>query len=65
MAEVNEMTEKELLYLEDALGHEQYFAAHCNEMANKLQDPDLQHCVKQYADRHQQLVAEFRQLLDQ
>ena len=59
------MTEKELLYLEDALGHEQYLAAHCTEMANKLQDPDLQRSAKQYADRHQQLFAEFRQLLDQ
>ena len=29
------MTSKELLYVEDALGHEQYFQTKCNEIIRK------------------------------
>lgn len=32
------MTEKELLYVEDALGHEQYFQTQCQDAAGRLQD---------------------------
>ena len=35
------MTEKELLYVEDALGHEQYFQTACQNTTNQLQDGDL------------------------
>ena len=39
------MTTKELLYVEDALGHEQYFQTKCRELAGQLQDADLKSCV--------------------
>ena len=39
------MTTKELLYLEDALGHEKYFQTKCNETANQIQDADLKACA--------------------
>ena len=32
------MTEKELLYVEDALGHEQYFQTQCRDAAGRLQE---------------------------
>lgn len=42
------MTTKELLYVEDALGHEKYFQTKCNETANQIQDADLKACVQQW-----------------
>ena len=35
------MTSKELLYVEDALGHEKYFQTKCNEAAQQIQDETL------------------------
>ena len=61
--EVNRMTNKELLYVEDALGHEQYFQTRCNEVANQLQDAELKMCVQQIAQKHQQLFQSFYGLL--
>ncbi|MBP0973328.1 MAG: hypothetical protein J5851_05410 [Oscillospiraceae bacterium] len=49
------MTSKELLYLEDALGHEKFFQTKCNEAMNALQDEHLRSCVQQMAQKHQQI----------
>ena len=57
------MTTKELLYLEDALGHEKYFQTKCNETANQIQDADLNACVQQKAQKHQQIIQSFYGLL--
>ena len=57
------MTAKELLYLEDALGHEQYFQKKCNEAVNQLQDSDLKECVEQLVQNHEQLFKNFYDLL--
>ncbi len=57
------MTNKELLYVEDALGHEQYFQTRCNEVMNQMQDADLKMCVQQMAQRHSQLFQSFYGLL--
>ena len=35
------MTNKELLYVEDVLGHEKHFQSQCRETARQLQDPEL------------------------
>ena len=43
------MTSKELLYVEDALGHEKYFQTKCNEAAQQIQDETLKQCVMQMA----------------
>ena len=53
------MTTKELLYVEDALGHEKYFQTKCNETANQIQDADLKACVQQMAQKHQQIFQNF------
>ena len=36
------MSPKELLYIEDALGHTQFLMAQCREAASRLTDPVLQ-----------------------
>ena len=35
------MSPKELNYIEDALGHEQFLKTQCQEAAQNLQDPQL------------------------
>ena len=57
------MTTKELLYVEDALGHEQYFKTKCQEVANQLQDTELKDCVMQMQKKHEQLFQSFYNLL--
>lgn len=57
------MTTKELLYVEDALGHEKYFQSQCKEVANQLQDADLKSYVEQLAQKHQQIFQSFYGLL--
>ncbi len=57
------MTSKELLYVEDALGHEQYFQTKCRETANQIQDANLRSCVEQLEKQHQKLFQSFYNLL--
>ena len=46
------MSPKELLYIEDALGHEKQIKATCQDSAAKLEDQALAAFVKSVADRH-------------
>ena len=57
------MTPKELLYVEDALGHEQFFQTKCQETANQLQDPELRSCVLQMAKTHEKIFQNLYGLL--
>ena len=57
------MTTKELLYVEDALGHAQYFQNKCVETAHQIQDAYLRSCVEQMAKQHQQIFQNFYGLL--
>lgn len=57
------MTTKELLYVEDALGHEQYFQTQCKQTASQLQDAQLKTLVEQMAQSHQQIFQNFYGLL--
>ncbi len=57
------MTSKELLYVEDALGHEKYFQTKCSEAAVQIQDEELKQCVMQMAEKHRQLFRTFYGLL--
>lgn len=57
------MTTKELLYLEDALGHEKYFQTKCNEVMTQMQDPQLKNSVSDMAQKHQQIFQSFYSLL--
>lgn len=57
------MTPKELLYVEDALGHEQFFQTKCQETANQLKDADLRACVMQMAETHKKIFQNLYGLL--
>ena len=58
------MTSKELLYVEDALGHEQFFQTKCRETASQLQDECLKRCVEQMAQQHEQIFSSLYGLLN-
>lgn len=53
------MSPKELLYIEDALGHEQFFMTQCQEAVEKLQDSELKQCAQQMYNKHQQIFTNF------
>ena len=58
------MTSKELLYVEDALGHEQYFQTKCCEIQEQLSDSTLRNSVSDMQKKHQQIFTSFLNLLD-
>ncbi len=58
------MTSKELLYVEDALGHEQYFQTKCSEAQQQLQDSTLKNTVSDMQQKHQQIFNSFMNLLN-
>lgn len=49
------MSPKELLYIEDALGHEEFCITQCKDAASSLQDPKLQQCAQEMMQKHQQI----------
>mgnify|MGYP004699387459 CR=1 FL=1 len=57
------MSPKELLYIEDALGHETFLKTQCQQAAQNLQDPELKQYAQQLADQHQQLFKRFYNLV--
>ena len=57
------ITEKELLYVQDALGHEQYFQTQCRETSSKIQDPELKHCIEDMSNKHREIFNSFYGLL--
>ncbi len=57
------MTTKELLYIEDALGHEQFLQTKCKETAQQVQDPELRGFLEQMASKRQELFGQFYQLV--
>ena len=57
------MSPKELLYIEDALGHAKFMQTKCQETAQQLQDAELKNCVQQMATKHQDLFYQFYQLV--
>lgn len=57
------MTDKELLYIEDALGHEQYFQTKCQQTVQSLSDMELKRCVEEISQRHAQIYRQMYSLL--
>ena len=53
------MSPKELLYIEDALGHTQFLTTQCREAANTLSDPVLRRQAQNLADSNQKLFDRF------
>ena len=57
------MTNKELLYIEDALGHEKYFKEKCQECSSQLSDGELKNFVTDLTQQHSTIFNEFYHLL--
>ncbi|MBR1456267.1 MAG: hypothetical protein IJ594_03790 [Oscillospiraceae bacterium] len=53
------MSPKELLYVEDALGHTQFLMNQCRTAASQLSDPALRGQAQQLANANQKLFAQF------
>ena len=57
------MTNKELLYVEDALGHEQFMQKCCMDASSQLQDQNLSNYLKELEQTHTDLLNKFLNLL--
>ena len=57
------MSPKELMYIEDALSHEQFMVTQFRQAEQALQDPALKQCVRQLLNEHQQLFQKLYQLV--
>ena len=57
------MSPKELNYIEDALGHEQFLKTQGQEAIQNLQDPTLKNQVQQMTQKHQQIFDNFYNLV--
>ncbi len=57
------MSSKELLYIEDALGHAEYLAKQCQDAVNTLQDPQLKAQAQQWVDKNRQIFGKFYALV--
>lgn len=57
------MTSKELLYVEDALGHAQYFQTKCKQTASQIQDGELSNYVQDLANKQKDIFQNFYNLL--
>ena len=58
------MTPKELLYIEDALGHEKQLKTLCSDLAMQLQDGELKNFVSGLACKHDDSITKFYSLLN-
>jgi len=57
------MTPKELLYVEDALGHTKQIKTVCTDFSNQLSDTELSNFVQDIARKQQQCFDRFYNLL--
>ena len=57
------MSTKDLMYIEDVLGHAQYFTAQCRETAGKLQDGELKSYVERMIEKNSTVYASLYGLL--
>ena len=53
------MSPKELLYIEDALGHEKQIKCTCTDSASKLEDKELSGFVSSLATKHTECFNKF------
>lgn len=57
------MTSKELLYVEDALGHEKFMKSCSQKTAAQLQDPTLSAYIGELVEKHTEIYNKFLNLL--
>lgn len=58
------MTEKELLYIEDAIHHEVYMVETCMEVEDCLEEERLTKLVKKLKKKHEELLNMFMDILE-
>ena len=58
------MTQKELLYLEDAVGHEESIIKICNNMIDSLEDDNLVSFIESEVNSHTELLDNLMELLE-
>ena len=61
---VLKMSPKELLYIDDVLGHETNMKAACTDFASKIQNAELKSFVSELAQKHTQCFNKFYGLLN-
>lgn len=57
------MTSKEILYVEDALGHAQFLMQQSQNAANMLRDANLKQQAQQLVNKNQQIFQQFYSLV--
>ncbi|MCD7807898.1 MAG: hypothetical protein LUH02_01035 [Erysipelotrichaceae bacterium] len=57
------MSPKELLYIDDALSHEQYLICQCSDVESRLQDASLKQLVGNLKSKHQNLWDQLYNLI--
>lgn len=57
------MTNKELLYIEDALGHAQFMISQCQQAAQQLKTPALRQQAQRLIQENQKLFDSFYELV--
>lgn len=63
ITEGTSMSPKELLYIEDALGHEKQLSSCCKDLAEQLSDGELKSFVNELSGKHQASFNKFYGLL--
>ena len=58
------MTQKELAYIEDAIGHESNIINICNETLNLLEDKNLISFISKEIKKHENMKEELLNLLE-
>jgi hypothetical protein len=57
------MTPKEVLYVEDALGHAQFLKTQCQDAVNALTDTALKQQAQRWLDENQTIFQSFYSLV--
>ena len=57
------MTPKEVLYVEDALGHAQFLKTQCQDAVDALQDANLKRQAQQWLQENQNIFRSFYSLV--
>ena len=58
------MTQKELLYIEDAIGHEQNIISICEDTINNLEDSNLVSFMKNEVKKHTSTKEKLTKILE-
>jgi len=59
------MTQKELLYMEDAISHQQNLVTICEDFSSTVDDEDLSSFLTKLAKKHQSLEQKLMNVLEE